>query len=204
MGFAIISEVDHGVPSWNGWAQQYVAYDRTSRGNVAIQPATVHNTVTAITDATVKAGRSGTVIFNVGHGAQGPDPLRYPFEGVLDIAPHNLIRLVGTNQDPSRFVSVFYDVGPGGTMPGKMYDTQLLLECKNKKSPPSSQACASARVHMDNWQKYQMIGQTIAQSNIYKVVLLTCRVGGSPEFVHKIANDWNVPDHGVQALRGRR
>jgi hypothetical protein len=202
MSFEVLSEDDrafaaaHGTASWNGWARQYVAYDPASRGLTAVLPVTVHGTVSAIGAATAKAGASGTVIFNVGHGGAGPDPTRYPFEGVVDIAPNRLIRLVGTNPDQARFISVFYDVMDrivAGLSSGTLAsDRNVAQQCKNKKNPPSRQDCARAASNLDHWQKYQLISQTVAQSHIYKAVLLSCRVGRSPEFIKKIANDWNV------------
>jgi hypothetical protein len=84
-----------------------------------------------------------------------------------------------------RFVDVFYDTRK---IPNQPSDLENDL-----KNDPQSQA-------LRNWRVYQELAAAIKASGLLRIVLLTCRVGRSTEFLRKVANDWGVV---VQGYRRR-
>jgi hypothetical protein len=90
-----------------------------------------------------------------------------------------MMTLGGANASvPPNFVSVFYDVAPGP--PPSMSDLNHDL-----KNNPGS-------IRLLRWRIYQEIVSACRQVAPYEIILLTCNVGKSTEFIRKVANDWRV------------
>ena len=84
------------------------------------------------------------------------------------------------------YVDVFYDVNVAG--PPSMSDMEF-----DRKNNPTSPRLA-------RWADYQAISSAFKNGRLREVVLLTCRVGQSTEFLRKVANDWGVV---IRAYRQR-
>lgn len=134
--------------------------------------------VKTITDAIAAAGPTGTLIFNVGHGAAGAGNA---LDGTVDLAPGSKLKLGGAN-NTNVFVNVFYDVNLSGPNGFSGMDN-------DKKFNADTQA---GKQRLQNWATYQRICQAFKAGGLYKVVFLTCNVGNSTEFLRKIANDWGT------------
>jgi hypothetical protein len=175
VGKTVILSVNDG--SWNKWGDQFVKRQPLSRKQLLIGPnPSVDQAKNSILAAVREAGTSGTVVISVGHGAAGAGST---FEGMVDIAPNRVMRLAGANASvPPNFVSVFYDVSLAG--PPAISDLD-----NDTKFNPSSQRLA-------NWRVYQQIAAAFKQTAPREVILLSCKVGNSVDFVKKIANDWKV------------
>lgn len=185
------------------WADQFVALyakalkspPRVARGGTVVATPPRFNemmsahpspddVIAVVQRAAKKAGIGGTLVFNVGHGASGGTAL----DGTVDLAPGKAFTLGGLNATHgSVFVSVFYDVdsdGPGPRMSDLANDEKF-----NKQSS-----------RLARWATYQKLCKVIADAKLRKVILLTCRVGNSTDFVKKIAQDWGTV---VEAYRRR-
>lgn len=200
MGFAAISVSDG---EWDVWADQWVAYDKLNRVNVRIpNPPSVGATVGAFATAIGAAGAGGTLVVNVGHGylpqTQGGSGSANAFEGAVDMAPAAQMLLVGMNSiDARAYVSVFYDTPApyhyhGRNLPD---DRDLVTGCRTGKLTGADcrqDLVRAAQTRLDRWRIYEGIGSSIRAGNIYKVILLTCRIGQASEFLRKMASDWGV------------
>lgn len=162
---------------WNRWGDNFVAAQPQARKQLLVSPgASVAQAKAALIGAIQEAGTTGTLIISVGHGAGASDN---PLEGMVDLAPRRVLRLGGANASvPPNFVSVFYDVSLRG--PPSLSD----LDNDTKFNPGSAR--------LKNWAVYQEISATFRAVAPREVVLLSCNVGNSTQFVKKIANDWGV------------
>jgi hypothetical protein len=129
----------------------------------------------ALLKAIDATGSTGTLIVSIGHGGSTSDSA-----GMFDLGPYKSLR-IGGKDVANTYVDVFYDVKPSGLagMSDKSHD-----EMNN----PGSQ-------RLKNWAGYQEICKKFKAVKPYKVVLLTCNVGNSPDFLRKVANDWGVVIH---------
>jgi hypothetical protein len=80
------------------------------------------------------------------------------------------------------FANVFYDVNLTG--PPAQSDEQNDLQF-NKGS-------ADGQARLANFQIYRQLAAAFRGGGIRGVIFLTCNVGKSPDFLKKIAVDWNV------------
>jgi hypothetical protein len=171
----VILSVNDGM--WNRWGDQFVKAQPQARKQLLISATpTVDQTKTSILNAIREAGSGGTLIISVGHGGAGTGST---FEGMVDLAPAGVMRLGGANAAvPPNFVSVFYDINLAGPPSASGLDNDLKL------NPGSAR--------LKNWRVYQEISNAFKQTGVREVVLLSCNVGNSIDFVKKIANDWRV------------
>ncbi|HRF63760.1 MAG TPA: hypothetical protein PK708_12860 [Candidatus Competibacter sp.] len=198
MGTAVISVKDGTA---DVWGNQFVAVFAkrpqkvamggtitpvTPRFNVIMPSFPSPETVIAtVKKAVQQAGVGGTVIFNVGHGATVANS---SVDGMVELAPNGKFKLGGLNADPdSVFLSVFYDLDPDGSGPNKsqLENDRLFNKGTNR---------------LTHWTHYKNLSDTIKAGQLRKVVFLTCRVGGSTDFLKKIALDWKVI---IQAYKRR-
>jgi hypothetical protein len=171
----IILSVNDG--SWNKWGDQFVKRQPLSRKQILVAPnPSIDQAKSSLLAAIQEAGTDGTLVISVGHGGGGSGST---FEGMVDLAPNRVMRLGGANAAvPPNFVSVFYDVSLTG--PPALSD----LENDLKFNPKSAR--------LANWRVYQQIAAAFKQTAPREVILLSCNVGNSSDFVRKIANDWKV------------
>lgn len=84
-----------------------------------------------------------------------------------------------------RFVDVFYNVRKNPPQPSD-------LENDIKNNPNST--------FLKNWRVYEDLSAKLKAIGLLRIVLMTCRVGNSTEFLRKVANDWGTV---IQAYRKR-
>jgi hypothetical protein len=161
---------------WDIWGEHFVKRQPLSRQQLTIGPhPSVAEAKGAVLQAISQAGAEGRVIINVGHGDGGGD--LQPTEGIFELAPGGAMTIGGHGIDGT-FVDVFYDVNLLG--PPGMSDMEHDL--KNNPNSP----------RLTRWRIYQEISQAFKAARLQEVVLLTCAVGSSTEFLRKVANDWGV------------
>ena len=166
---------------WFRWANQYVKRQSTGRKSVPMIPGIgARAAKDTIINAVNAAGAGGRLVVSVGHGSFIAGQ---PADGLCELAPGGMLCLVGRNIRPKHpspaatVINIFYDVP---AFPGQPSDLE-----NDTKNNPSSQ-------RLRDWALYQDIGRTVRNVKPFRVVLLTCRVGGATEFLRKIANDWGV------------
>jgi hypothetical protein len=161
------------------WANQYINKQPLQRKSV-IMPANPNSqqVLQSYRAAAASAGNGGVVIVNVGHGGISPQT-NMPTDGLMDLAPKKKFRLGGLNIANST-VNVFYDISVvASAVPQIEFDRQ---------NPGNT----AAQQRLANWQVYKEIGNALRSAGVYKVVMLTCRVGNATDFIKKVANDWGV------------
>jgi hypothetical protein len=169
---------------WNVWGEHFVRRQPLARiqHTIGAHPS-VNQAKAAILRAIGAAGATGRVIINVGHGAGGG--ALPAISGKFELAPANVMTIGGRDVN-NVFVDVFYDVNLTG--PPAMSDMENDL--KNNPNSP----------RLARWSVYQEISRAFKSSGVREVVLLTCRVGNSTEFLRKVANDWGTV---IRAYRQR-
>lgn len=169
---------------WDQWGLQFVKRQPLGRVQHTIgRKPTVEQTKAALRKAISVAGPGGRVIINVGHGSGGGD--LDTNQGSFELAPGATLKIVGYHVIGG-YVDVFYDVNVAG--PPSMSD----LESDRRNNPTSER--------LARWADYQAISSAFKDGRLREVVLLTCRVGQSTEFLRKVANDWGVV---IRAYRQR-
>jgi hypothetical protein len=142
--------------------------------------------VSRIQQAVFAAGAGGLLIFSVGHGACFP---QYDEHGVLDLAQGGRMRIVGKNykeDDPKDFISPYYDDKPAQSSGGG-------LKPLSQKDKDERDQTPHAKRRLKNWALWQQVCQTIRHSHLGGVLLLTCKIGGAPKFLERIATEWQTP-----------
>jgi len=131
----------------------------------------------AVLRAIRAAGQGGRVIINVGHGVGGGDLAAE--EGAFELAP-NRVMTIGHSAGHigNLFVDVFYDVN----LLGPPHVSDMEHDLKNNPGSP----------RLARWSVYQEFSRAFRSSGVREVVLLTCRVGNSTQFLRKVANDWGT------------
>lgn len=180
MARTVILSVADG--DWNVWGQRFVKRQPLQRLQQTITPnASAATAKTAVLNAANIAGAGGVLIMSVGHGATVEGN---PFEGKFELAPGGALTIAG-GLIQNRFVDVFYDTRRDPKQPSDLEN--------DVKNNPKGQFLANFRVYQDLSAKIKAIG-------LLRIVLLTCKIGNSTEFLRKVANDWGT---GIQAYRKR-
>ena len=126
------------------------------------------------------AGKNGVMLFATGHGIIGD----FPTAGGFDLADNAALRIggLGSFRDSRTFVDVFYaDPPPPGSA----------LRFSPKETDERLKPAGSKR-RLENFALYQELVATFREHQPL-VVLLTCRVGSSREFLKKVASQWQTP-----------
>lgn len=176
----VIISQSHPLPA--SWAKQVVA---AFKPGVVNFPSPRHVRTEALVVFLKRAiieANGGLLILAVGHGIANSD---YPNQGGFDLADQAQMRVggKGSNADSKTFVDVFYEDKPP------------------KGSPvPFSDKENDERTHAGGWERrlknfaiYKDLCQAFVDGKLAGVVLLTCRVGNSIEFLQKVASQWNTP-----------
>lgn len=162
----------------NVWGEHFVKRQPLIRIQHKIGPhPTVDQAKAAVLKAVSAAGEGGRVIINVGHGVGGGDLQAY--EGSFELMP-NRVMTIGHSAGHigNLFVDVFYDVN----LLGPPHISDMENDLKNNPGSP----------RLARWSVYQEMSRAFRSSGVREVVLLTCRVGNSTEFLRKVANDWGT------------
>lgn len=126
----------------------------------------------------IQAAHGGVLIFAVGHGVSLDNNA-----GVFDLAEAHQLRIggKGANRDPKAFTDVFY-------------------EDRNPQPSPLSDKEIDEQVHPGGWQErlrrwaiYKDLCQAFVNGKLQLVVLLTCNIGQSLDFLKKVASQWHTP-----------
>jgi peptidoglycan hydrolase-like protein with peptidoglycan-binding domain len=127
------------------------------------------------------AGQGGLLIFAVGHGIAKSD---FPASGGFDLAEGAALRIggKGSSRDPKTFTNVFYDEKPpaGSTIP-----------FSEKELDERTRPAGSAK-RLKNFALFERLSQTFRETRPV-IVLLTCRIGLSRDFMQKVSNVWQSP-----------
>ena len=146
-----------------------------------VKNATADIAKAAVIAAAQAAGASGVLIISVGHGGT---VVGSPSEGTFELAPNGAMTIAG-GLVKGRFIDVFYDTRKISGQPSD-------FENDSKNNPNST--------FFKNFQVYKALSVAIKAVRLQRVVLLTCNVGNSTEFLRKVANDWGVV---IQVYRKR-
>lgn len=174
----VIVSQSHPFPST--WASQVEKAHKSLLRKVASPGGTAEQAVSGLQALIRGAGANGLLIFSVGHGIAKSD---FPASGGFDLAERTLLRIggVGSSQDPKTFANVFYnDKPPAGST----------IKFSEKELDERTRPAGSAR-RLKNFALFESLSQTFRQSKPL-VVLLTCRVGLSRDFLQKVSNLWQT------------
>ena len=174
----IISQ-SHPFPS--KWATQVEQAHKTLLKKVASPAGAPAQAVAQLQTLIKSAGTNGLLIFAVGHGIAPSD---FKASGGFDLADKTALRIggVGSSQDPKTFANVFYDEKPPPNATIKFSEKEL-----DERTRP-----AGADRRLKNFALFQSLSQTF-RDNKPLIVLLTCRVGQSRDFLQKVSNLWQSP-----------
>jgi hypothetical protein len=170
-----------GAGFQKAWATSFKAADKLNREIFPVTAAmSIAQLIGQFKAAAQKAHGGGEVVFAVGHGGLATGGSTVDF---VDLAPSKKMRIVdGGGADA--FVDPWYDwVKPNPGLVAQSDKTFDEKEAKagNGKSPK-----------LQRWDQYKAIGQAMRSGDVKRVWFLTCRIGQSPNFIKKIANDWGV------------
>ena len=178
--------ISQSEPIAASWARQVVEATKPNFVPPVRSPVgKPRDIVKGLESAIQTAGPGGLLIFAVGHGVSDDGGGRF------DIADHVKMRIggLGANRDPKAFVDVFYeDKPPSGSSP-----PWSEKENDDKTHPPGWQE------RLDRWEIYQDLCKAFAAAQLGMVVLLTCNIGNSLDFLKKVASQWKTP---ILAYRG--
>jgi hypothetical protein len=102
-------------------------------------------------------------------------------EGTVDLAPNQKLRLARSTA-ANVFIDPFYD----WRFPRPGLATSSDKEADERVKP------TGAANRLQHWATYQQIATAMKSNNVYRVTLLTCNVGNAPNFIKKLALDWNT------------
>ena len=189
-----------GAP-WFKWADKFTKFDPTLRKMVTMRTgASPQVAASVIKGAVGQANPGGVLILSVGHGFGG-GTFRSN-EGMFDLAPGGTFRIGGASA-----------ILPGEPPPtGKVICGRPRVEdCVDRvdamvfyadpvpkpnisrKDWDEQNPGADAKTRLDNWRQYQEISAAIKNGGLACVLLLTCRVGLSVDFLKRVAQDWGTP-----------
>jgi hypothetical protein len=175
----IIVSQSHPFPST--WASQVEQAHKTLVRKKDSPGGTPEQAVKQLQALIRSAGPGGLMIFAVGHGIAKAD---FPASGGFDLADHGRLRIggVGSNRDPKTFANVFYaDKPPAGST----------IKFSEKEIDERTRPAGSAR-RLKHFALFEQLSQTFRSSKPL-IVLLTCRVGLSRDFLQKVSNLWQTP-----------
>lgn len=175
----VIISQSHPLPA--SWAKQVVAAFKPGVVNL---PSPKHVSTEALVSFLRRAiaeANGGLLILAVGHGITNSD---YPNQGGFDLADQAQMRIggKGSNVDPKTFVDVFYEDKPPKGSPVPFSD---------KENDERTHAAGSEK-RLKDFAIYKDLCQAFVDGKLAGVVLLTCRVGNSTEFLQKVASQWNT------------
>jgi hypothetical protein len=175
---AIISQ-NHPLPA--AWAQQMVTANKPNVSDFRSPANGTPEQIVAGIQKAVSAANGGILIFAVGHGIAVTG---FNKAGGFDVADNAKMRIggLGSNSDPKTFVDVFYEdpPPPGSTI--KFSEKEI-----DERTRP-----AGAERRLKNFSIYKDLTKVIADGNLAGVVLLTCNIGNSIEFLKKVASQWKT------------
>ncbi|NYZ17294.1 hypothetical protein HL658_32525 [Azospirillum sp. RWY-5-1] len=165
-----------------GWANQMVKLysGKVVKVDAATDPA---EEVKRIRQAVNTAGAGGLLILSVGHGVCIP---QFGEQGTFDLAPNAAMRVLGKNyneNEPKDFVSPYYDDKPAANTG---------LKPLSQKDKDERDQTPGAQRRLKNWALWQEVCKIFVDGKLSAVVLLTCRIGGAPLFLQKIAGQWRT------------
>ncbi|MBR0872551.1 hypothetical protein JQ633_19475 [Bradyrhizobium tropiciagri] len=174
----IISQ-SHPFP--NRWATQVEQAHKTllkKKPSPAGPPAVAVRQLQALIRS---AGPNGLLLFAVGHGIAKSD---FSASGGFDLAERTVLRIggVGSSRDPKTFANVFYDEKPPPNATIKFSEKEI-----DERTRP-----AGSDRRLKNFALFQTLSQTFRETKPL-IVLLTCRVGLSRDFLQKVSDIWQSP-----------
>ena len=175
----VIVSQSHPFPS--RWASQVERAHQGLLRKAASPGRTAEQAVRGLQLLVRGAGAGGLLIFSVGHGIAKSD---LPAAGGFDLAERTLLRIggAGSSRDPKTFANVFYaDKPPAGST----------IKFSEKELDERIRPSGSER-RLKNFALFESLSRTFRESRPL-VVLLTCRVGRSREFLQRVSDLWQSP-----------
>jgi hypothetical protein len=175
----VVLSQTHPLPA--AWARQVVRANPANMVNVPTVAAAPRDIVKKISGAIKTAGAGGLLVVAVGHGVSSG---QFPSTGAFDVADHHGMRIGGrgSNRDPKCFVDVFYDTKPPAGSPSALSDKEM-----DEQFRPGGW-----QERLDRWTIYEELCKSFVDGKLTLVVILTCRVGNSVEFLKKVAVQWQT------------
>ncbi len=183
------------------WAQQYVKKDPKHRALVTIAQVSRDAVVAATQKAAQLAGGKGRVVYAVGHGWGTSSN---PQVGNADFGPNGILRV-------TEYVAFYHPTsGQSGCELKKIAEG---FDAAKGKSGAKSQNAALARwcTHYQVKGKqcerlkkkvgdratvqpfYERIAKIFRKSSVGRVLLLSCNIGQSYEFLDELSTDFGIP-----------
>lgn len=171
---------------FDGWADQLV---RESDGRIIKIEAMPdpNGEVSRIQQAVTRAGAGGLFILSVGHGVCIP---QFEEQGAFDLAPGGGMRIIGKDFDKNvarDFSSPFYADKPFQSSGGG--EAPLSQKDKDERNP---RGVGESR-RLKNFALWDQVCKIIAAGKLGGVLLFTCRIGGAPGFLRRVAKEWQTP-----------
>jgi hypothetical protein len=175
----IIVSQSHPFPST--WASRVEEAHKTLLKKKPSPAGTPAQAVRELQTLIRSAGPSGLLIFSVGHGIAKAD---FSASGGFDLAERSVLRIggAGSSRDPKTFANVFYNDKPPAGSTIKFSEKEL-----DERTRP-----AGSDRRLRNFALFESLSQTFRESKPL-VILLTCRVGLSRDFLQKVSNLWQTP-----------
>jgi peptidoglycan hydrolase-like protein with peptidoglycan-binding domain len=190
---ALVVVTELGNP-WFKWATQFSATDPTTRKKVGMAAGATPQAAAATIATAIGQANGGIVLLSVGHGGGGGTLLAN--EGFFDLAAGGTFRIGGGNS-----------VLPGDLNPGKgkIAQTQVFYDLRipnpalkggfqpSRKDDDEASQSANAKIRLANWAEYQKVATAFQGGHLQAVILLTCKVGQSTDFLKRVAQQWKTP-----------
>jgi hypothetical protein len=177
--FGIIVSQSHPFPGT--WASQVEKAHQTLLKKRPSPAGTPETAVRQLQALIRQAGPAGLLLFAVGHGIAKSD---FRASGGFDLAERSLLRIggAGSSADPKTFANVFYnDKPPAGST----------IKFSEKENDERVRPAGSER-RLKNFALFESLSRTFRESKPL-IVLLTCRVGLSRDFMQRVSNTWQTP-----------
>jgi len=183
------------------WARQYVKKDPKQRAMVTIVQVSRDAVVAATQKAAQLAGGNGWVIYAVGHGWGTSGN---PQVGNADFGPKGILRV-------TEYVAFYHPTsGYSGCQIKKIadeFDSAKAQPGAKNKNTALARWCANYQVkgkQCEHLKKkvgdraivqpfYERIAKTFRKSSVGRVLLLSCNIGQSYEFLDELSTDFGVP-----------
>jgi hypothetical protein len=179
------------------WTEQYVNKDPKQRKMVTIASVDRDAVVAATQKAARLAGGNGRVIYAVGHGW---GTAKRPQVGNADFGPNGILRV-------TEYVAFYHPTSSQSGCEMKAIAKDFDAAKAKHQNPALKRWCAKYKVKgkdCENLKKkvgdrstvqpyYERIAAIFRKSSVGRVLLLSCSIGESTEFLDELSTDFGVP-----------
>jgi hypothetical protein len=179
------------------WTDQYVNKDPKQRKMVTIAAIDRDAVVAATQKAARLAGGNGRVIYAVGHGW---GTTKRPQVGNADFGPNGILRV-------TEYVAFYHPTSSQSGCEMKTIAEDFDVAKAKHKNPALKRWCAKYKVKGKDCELlkkkvgnrstvqpyYDRIAAVFRNSSVGRVLLLSCEIGQSTEFLDELSTDFGVP-----------